>query len=513
MAAMASSSSETKQETMYYEELDALTVTTNILSPNGNNNNNQTATKSKKKPHGKKKAQRNRKKMHKQAVNVQVDKFLPPGRGGATITYCKDLNKLYLLGGANRKGESFDMKQISVFNMESKKWGTVSANGTIPDPRSGHSTIAVGTKLYMFGGMARTQDHCLDDLYVLDVSNNNSFIWSKIIGKTKVDTTGKIIHNPPPSARNGHTATFVPGKLNDKQNKIMTNLKATVEENNTVSVGTNGSFIFIFGGGSPTTGPLNDMHILDVTDPDDVHWRPFDNPFVQAATTIGPSSAIPLPREMHSAVFFADATPATTTAARPENDNENSNNSNEDGEQQQETTTVENSISNNLSNITLSDKKTKMPQSGKIYVYGGRGTQSLCADVCVFNVETFEWESEKHGMTTLIPRCGHVSTKVSPIHLAIMGGFDGQKVCNDFLVLNLKKNQWTEAALKPCTPKARFAHTSSFNAKTKSLFVYGGSNAEMECDDLITMNLNIEVKDEGKDGEVNVVDETVKKVR
>ena len=67
--------------------------------------------------------------------------------------------------------------------------------------------------------------------------------------------------------------------------------------------------------------------------------------------------------------------------------------------------------------------------------------------------------------------------------------------------------------MKPCTPKARFAHTSSLNAKTKSLFVYGGSNAEMECDDLITMNLNIEVKDEGKDGEVNVVDETVKKVR
>ena len=52
-----------------------------------------------------------------------------------------------------------------------------------------------------------------------------------------------------------------------------------------------------------------------------------------------------------------------------------------------------------------------MPQSGKIYVYGGRGTQSLCTDVCVFNVETFEWESEKHGMTTLIPRCGHISAR------------------------------------------------------------------------------------------------------
>ena len=77
------------------------------------------------------------------------------------------------------------MKQISVFNIRIKKWGTVSANGTIPDPRSGHSTIAVGTKLYMFGGMARTQDHCTDDLYVLDVSNNNVLYGLKLLVKRK----------------------------------------------------------------------------------------------------------------------------------------------------------------------------------------------------------------------------------------------------------------------------------------------------------------------------------------
>ena len=43
-------------------------------------------------------------------------------------------------------------------------------------------------------------------------------------------------------------------------------------------------------------------------------------------------------------------------------------------------------------------------------------------------------------MKTLIPRCGHVSAKLGDTHLAIMG-FDGQKVCNDLLFLNLKKNQ------------------------------------------------------------------------
>ena len=110
-------------------------------------------------------------------------------------------------------------------------------------------------------------------------------------------------------------------------------------------------------------------------------------------------------------------------------------------------------------------------------------------------------------MTTLIPRCGHVSGKVSPVHFAIMVGFDGQKVCNDLLVLNLKKNQWTEAALKPCTPQNRFAHSSSFSSQNSTLYVYGGSNAEMECNDLLMMNFDIQVKDDDKDGAVSVIDE------
>ena len=88
-----------------------------------------------------------------------------------------------------------------------------------------------------------------------------------------------------------------------------------------------------------------------------------------------------------------------------------------------------------------------------------------------------------------------------------MGGFDGQKVCNDLLVLNLKKNQWTEAALKPYKPQNRFAHSSSLSPQNSTLYVYGGSNAEMECNDLLMMNLDIHVKDDDKDGAVSVIDE------
>ena len=116
MAAMANSSSETKQETMYYEELDALTVETTILSPM---EHKQMSTKVKKKTHGKKKARRNRSIMKEQARKLQKDTMIPPGRGGATITYCRSTHKLYLLGGANRKGDSFDMKEVNVFDLQS----------------------------------------------------------------------------------------------------------------------------------------------------------------------------------------------------------------------------------------------------------------------------------------------------------------------------------------------------------------------------------------------------------
>ena len=44
------------------------------------------------------------------------------------------------------------------------------------------------------------------------------------------------------------------------------------------------ALVYIFGGGSPATGPLNDMHILDITDPDDVHWRLLSSPFVDQSS-------------------------------------------------------------------------------------------------------------------------------------------------------------------------------------------------------------------------------------
>ena len=39
------------------------------------------------------------------------------------------------------------------------------------------------------------------------------------------------------------------------------------------------------------------------------------------------------------------------------------------------------------------------------------------------------------------------------------------------------------------------------------MYVYGGSNAEQECADLVEMDLNVIINDDDKDGAVTVVDQ------
>ncbi|XP_024530685.1 tip elongation aberrant protein 1 [Selaginella moellendorffii] len=63
--------------------------------------------------------------------------------------------------------------------------------GTHPSPRDSHSSMAVGSKLYVFGGTDGTST--LDGLFVLD---NDTFVWKKI------STTGVL-----PIPQDSHTCS------------------------------------------------------------------------------------------------------------------------------------------------------------------------------------------------------------------------------------------------------------------------------------------------------------------
>ena len=199
-------------------------------------------------------------------------------------------------------------------------------------------------------------------------------------------------------------------------------------------------YMVVFGGGSPSTGPMNDIHILDVTSPAQCRW--VANMEGGATTRVQGSS--PAAREMHSAVFIPSV---------PQ-------------------TEVE-----------------RDAICGNIYVFGGRGAESLHRDCAVLNIETMSWDESK-SVTTAISRLGHVAIPMAPKHMAIVGGFDGAKVCQDLMILNLENKQWTEASLKPKPLVERFAHSVAFNSVDRQVYIFGGSNAKEECKDLVCIDLS-----------------------
>ena len=53
---------------------------------------------------------------------------------------------------------------------DSNSWSQAESKGDIPEPRSGATIAAVGTKLYLFGGLSR-ETGWFDELYVCDTGN------------------------------------------------------------------------------------------------------------------------------------------------------------------------------------------------------------------------------------------------------------------------------------------------------------------------------------------------------
>eukprot|EP01104_Vermistella_antarctica_P012772 TRINITY_DN375_c0_g2_i1.p1 TRINITY_DN375_c0_g2~~TRINITY_DN375_c0_g2_i1.p1 ORF type:complete len:1031 (-),score=222.49 TRINITY_DN375_c0_g2_i1:26-2911(-) len=125
-------------------------------------------------------------------------------RAGHTTNFVD--NKLYVVGGKVRDGKYAN--DVSIFDIATQTWVRPSVGGTAPSPRAFHSTVTVGTYLYVFGGRTDVAVH--KDLFMFDTLTAS---WSK------VSCSGSA-----PSARYGHSAVLLEEK-----------------------------YVVLFGGSSPTT--------------------------------------------------------------------------------------------------------------------------------------------------------------------------------------------------------------------------------------------------------------------
>ncbi|ETV88577.1 hypothetical protein, variant [Aphanomyces astaci] len=178
---------------------------------------------------------------------------LPSKRGGATLTAvlaAQGNTLLYLIGGANRAAETFG--DVHVFDWDAKRWTQAkpSIGSTTFTPRSGHTAVARGSRIYVFGGANLRVGAVFNDLHVLDT---DTMTWSQ------PEVGGDV-----PPARNSH-----------------------------VAVATDKGMVVI-GGSSPQVGAMNDVYLLAWDD--DMSWR-----------RIRPSSSTVMSkRELHAACAIHD---------------------------------------------------------------------------------------------------------------------------------------------------------------------------------------------------------------
>jgi serine/threonine protein kinase/N-acetylneuraminic acid mutarotase len=135
--------------------------------------------------------------------------------------------KLYIFGGVQVESFSND---LFVVDTETMTWEKIVTKGTVPSPRAQHSAVAVGTKMYIFGGYffkSLTQQMEFDDVHEFDTETN---VWQKI------ETS--LPHQPPP--RFGHAAAVLDKKIyifggKTKDEKVLSDLYAFDTQTNTWS--------------------------------------------------------------------------------------------------------------------------------------------------------------------------------------------------------------------------------------------------------------------------------------
>ncbi|GFP87936.1 tip elongation aberrant protein 1 [Phtheirospermum japonicum] len=185
---------------------------------------------------------------------------LPPARESHSCNVIGN-EKLVVFGGSG-EGEANYLNDLHILDLRNMEWSSPIVRGNVPAPRDSHSSVAVGNKLYVFGG--DSGDRYQGDVSVFDV---NKLIWSRL------DSYG-----PLPGPRAGHASVYVLGGVGDKQYYndiwVLDAITSTWVRLDATSQKSQGRFshtatvtnlgIAVFGGCGEDERPLNELLVLQI---------------------------------------------------------------------------------------------------------------------------------------------------------------------------------------------------------------------------------------------------------
>ncbi|RAL41210.1 hypothetical protein DM860_010004 [Cuscuta australis] len=84
-------------------------------------------------------------------------------------------NKIIVIGGEDTC--NFYLSDVHILDTDLFVWSKLNTTGQLLSPRAGHTTIALGKYLFVFGGFS-DEENLYDDVYMLDV---DAGVWNKIM--------------------------------------------------------------------------------------------------------------------------------------------------------------------------------------------------------------------------------------------------------------------------------------------------------------------------------------------
>ncbi|XWS51247.1 hypothetical protein CRYUN_Cryun12cG0160400 [Craigia yunnanensis] len=97
----------------------------------------------------------------------------PSARDSHTCSSWK--KKIIVIGGED--GHDYYLSDVHILDADTLAWEELNTSGQMLPPRAGHSTVAFGKNLFVFGGFTDSQN-LYDDLYMLDVDTGT---WTRVI--------------------------------------------------------------------------------------------------------------------------------------------------------------------------------------------------------------------------------------------------------------------------------------------------------------------------------------------
>ncbi|PRQ16354.1 putative kelch-type beta propeller [Rosa chinensis] len=99
----------------------------------------------------------------------------PPPSPRDSHTCSSSKNKVIVIGGED--GHDYYLSDVHILDADTLVWRELNTSGQSLPPRGGHSTVAFGKNLFVFGGFTDAQS-LYNDLYMLDVDTG---VWTKVI--------------------------------------------------------------------------------------------------------------------------------------------------------------------------------------------------------------------------------------------------------------------------------------------------------------------------------------------